>query len=92
MPIFDFNTQKMNTRLYGHTSGKEMFKVDEYNTRKKTTAGLSFFIISLLTIFYFGGAYIPTKPLIFMILSTIGLCIWFYFNLKQQLILRQGLY
>ena len=93
MPIFDFkDKQRLHTQLIGNTSGREMFKVDDYNNRKKTTGILIFFITGLLTLFYFCIQAIPTKILIFLIIITIGLSIWLYFNIKQQLRLREGLY
>lgn len=93
MAIFNFgNKQRLHTQLVGNTTGREMFRVDEYNQRKKTSIGLGFIIFGLLTLFYFFGKYISGKWLTFLIIGTLGLGIWFYFNYKQQRILRRGLY
>ena len=93
MSIFNFgNKQRLHTQLYGNTSGKELFKVDDYNNRKKTTGILIFFITGFLTLFYFCIQAIPTKILTFLIITTIGLSIWLYFNIKQQIRLREVLY
>lgn len=93
MSIFNFGKkQRLHTQLYGHTTGNELFKVDEYNNRKAITGVLSFAIFGLFTLFYFGIQAIPKKMLIFLILITISLSFLFYFNFKQQRILRERLY
>lgn len=91
--LFNFgNKQRLHTQLIGNTTGKELFKVNEYNERKKRTGVLSVSLIILFTIFYFYIQNIPTKILIFMIIITLGLCFWLYSNFKQQRILRGVLY
>lgn len=90
MGIFNFGRkQRLHTEIYGHTSGSEMFKIDEYNGRKKKTAFLSFIIIIILTIFYFLWDNIESKIRFFMILIVIGCLVYGYFNVKEQISLKE---
>ena len=91
--IFNFgNKQRLHTQLVGHTSGNELFKVDEYNQRKKTTALLILALVGFFTLFYFQIQYIPGKILFFLILVCLGLGVWLYFNMKSQFRLKEKLY
>ena len=46
--IFDFGSkQRMHTQMYGNTTGREMFQINEYNQRK-TTPDNNTYIASLL--------------------------------------------
>jgi hypothetical protein len=93
MGIFDFGKkQRLHTQLYGNTTGKEMFKVNEYNSRKKATIGISIMEVLFLTILYFYFSYIPNKFLIWVGLIMIGTGIYGYFNYIQQIRLRENLY
>jgi hypothetical protein len=93
MSIFNFGKrQRMHTHMIGHTSGKEMFQVDEYNQRKKTTIGVFLALAGFVTIFYFWIQYIPIKILIFMFLTMGGLVWYGYYNWTQQKRLREALY
>ena len=93
MSIFNFgNRQRMHTQLVGNTSGREMFKVDEYNERKKTSIGLTLFLLFMSTTFYFTFFSIPMKFRLFLILLTLGAGVFLYFNYKQQRRLREDLY
>lgn len=93
MSIFDFKKkQRLNAQLYGHTSGSEMFKVDEYNTRKKVTEAGVIFIVIMLSIFYFFWKDIPQKIIIWMIIITAISIVYCFFNFKQQKRLRERLY
>lgn len=93
MAIFDFGKkQRLHAQLVGHTSGNEMFKVDEYNQRKNTTFGCGFVLVLLFTVFYFAWNYIPTKILVFLCLIFIGVAAYGYYNFQQQRRLREKLY
>jgi len=93
MSIFDFGRkQRLYTQLHGTTTGREMFKVDEYNQRKKKTGGLSFVFFGLLTLFYFQIQNINTKFLIFLLAVFVGSGIYLYYNIKEQVNLRKLLY
>jgi len=93
MAIFDFgHKQRMHTQLVGNTSGREMFKVDEYNQVKKTTVILGTIIAIIFTLFYFGWSLIPGKIKFFMFLIFIGCGVWTYFNVNHQIKVRRSLY
>jgi hypothetical protein len=93
MGIFNFgNKQRLHTQLYGNTTGREMFKVEEYNKLKATTIGLSLVLFAFFTIFYFLWKHIPLKVLLFMIIVFLGLGVYLFFNVKQQRRLRENLY
>ena len=92
MGIFDFNKQTMRADLRGSTSGKEMFKVQEYNERKANTFKIITIEASLLTLFYFGYKIIPTKIFLFLIIICLGLGFWGFHNYKEQVKLRAKLY
>jgi len=93
MAIFNFgNKQRLHTQLLGNTTGREMFKVDEYNSVKKLSFILGFVMFVLFTTFYFCWNSIVIKIRIFMILIFIGCAIWTYFNLKHQTRVRDSLY
>jgi glucan phosphoethanolaminetransferase (alkaline phosphatase superfamily) len=93
MAIFDFGRkQRLHTQLVGNTSGREMFKVDEYNSVKRLTFLLGFVMVVIFTIFYFCWASIPKNIKIFMILIFIGCGIWEYFNIKHQIRVKESLY
>ncbi|MCK9429536.1 MAG: hypothetical protein M0R17_05990 [Candidatus Omnitrophica bacterium] len=88
--IFDFGRkQRLGVRLQGNTSGKEMFKIDDYNNRKKNTAILSFIVISILSVFYFFWNNIESKIRIFMILVVVGCLVYGYFNVKEQIRMKE---
>ena len=93
MAIFDFgHKQRMHTQLVGNTSGREMFKVDEYNQVKKTTVVLGTIIAIILTLFYFSWADIPSKIKGFMFIVLIVCGVWTYFNVNHQIKVRNSLY
>ena len=93
MAIFDFGKkQRLHTQLYGNTTGSEMFKVDEYNNRKKVMGILSFIEITLFTIFFFEIQYIPSKVLVFLTLIFVGCGIYGYYTIKELKGLRKRLY
>lgn len=93
MGIFDFGKrQKLHTQMIGNTSGREMFKVDEYNQLKRITFSLAGIMMVLFTIFYFAWDYIPTKIKVFMGLIFVGCATWEYFNVKHQIRVRESLY
>lgn len=93
MGIFDFGKrQRLHTQLYGHTSGGELFKVDEYNRRKTISFSIVVTNVILFTIFYFMWNDIPIKIKVFMFLGMVGTIVLGYFNLKNQKKLGEGLY
>lgn len=93
MPIFDFGKkQRLHTQLIGNTSGKEMFKVDEYNQQNKKIGGVVVFDFIIFTILYFYGGLIPIKFLIFMIILTMGLNYFGYSAYKNKQELKGKLY
>jgi len=93
MAIFDFGRkQRLHTQMVGNTSGREMFKVDEYNSVKKLTYGIGFIMGIIFTIFYFFFNNIPLKVKIFMGIIFLGCGIWEYFNIKHQIKVRKSLY
>ncbi len=93
MTLFNFGKkQRMHTQLHGSTSGSEMFKIDEYNQRKKVMGILSFIEISLFTLFFFEIQKIPAKLLIFLFLVFIGCGCYGYYNIKELKELRKRLY
>ena len=93
MSIFNFgNRQRLHAQLIGNTSGREMFQVDEYNQRKKTTIGIGIIIGLIATLLYFQIQNIPGKLLIFILLITAGLIWYGYHNWSQQVRLRENLY
>ena len=93
MSIFNFgDKQRLHTQMFGHTSGKEMFKVDEYNKVKQVTMSLCLALFLFFTIFYFGWSSIPLKFKGFMFIICILLGGWLYFNVKSQLKLKEYLY
>jgi hypothetical protein len=84
MSIFNFGKkQRLHTQLVGNTSGKELFKVDEYNKRKKGTMFIIGYEFLIATLFYVK---------LYLIFSMIGTFVFGFFNFKQQKILREGLY
>lgn len=93
MSTFNFgHRQRMHTQLYGQTSGKELFKVDEYNTRKAVTVYSLTMCIFIFLIEYFFITKIPFKFNFLLILAFIGFSYLGYINFKQQKRLREGLY
>jgi len=93
MAIFDFGRkQRLHTQMVGTTSGREMFKVDEYNHVKKTTFSLGALIFIILTIFYFFWSYIPGKIAGFLVIVVILAGVWEYFNVKHQIRVKESLY
>lgn len=93
MAIFNFGRkQNLGVDLYGHTSGKEMFLIDEYNQRKGFTLGLILILSGIFTIFYFGWDGISNNIKFFFGLVFLGLGIVLYFNLKNQIKMREDLY
>lgn len=93
MGIFDFgNKQRLHTQLLGNTTGREMFKVNEYNAVKKSLFGIGIFIFGFFAVFWFCWKLISTKVLIFLILIFIGLCYWFYHNFRELNRLKGLLY
>lgn len=93
MSIFNFkDKQRLHTQIYGQTSGDEMFKIDEYNTTKGYSFALGFIIFCLFTVFYFFWDKIQSKILFFLIIITVVLGILMYFNIKNQLRLKERLY
>jgi hypothetical protein len=93
MGLFDFgHKQRLHTQLVGNTTGREMFKVSEYNNVKKSLFGIGFFIFCFFTLFYFCWNNISTKVLIFLIIIFLGLCYWFYHNFKELNRLKGLLY
>lgn len=93
MSIFNFGKrQRLHAQLYGNTTGREMFKVDEYNQRKKTTGVLIAFILIYLTILYFNYSYMLNKVGLFFFLFFVIAGVYLFFNYKQQRRLREGLY
>lgn len=93
MAIFNFgNKQRLHTQIVGQTSGREMFKVDEYNQVKKLSFILGAIMLSIFTLFYFAWSYIPNKVKVFMGLIFLGCGLWEYFNVKHQIRVRESLY
>jgi len=94
MGIFDFGRkQRLHTQIYGQTSGKELFKIDEYNKSKKITIALITYLVFSFTLLYFGiGGMLSRKSLIFFIFTIVGVIIWLYFNYKNQKRLKENLY
>jgi hypothetical protein len=93
MTIFDFGKrQRMHTQLVGHTSGHEMFLVDEYNTKKKISTAIISYNIFLLTLMYFAFDFFKTKTGFFFILLGLISLGFGYFNFKSQRILRSKFY
>jgi hypothetical protein len=93
MTIFDFGKrQRMHTQLVGHTSGHEMFLVDEYNTKKKISTAIISYNIFLLTLMYFAFDFIKTKTGIFFVLIGLAGLGYGYFNFKSQRVLRSKFY
>lgn len=91
--IFNFgNKQRLHTQLVGNTSGREMFKVDEYNQVKRTTVTLGSVMFAIFTLFFFFWNSIPTKIRLFMVLIFLGAGTWTYFNVKHQIRVRESLY
>jgi hypothetical protein len=93
MSIFNFGRkQRLGIDLSGKTSGKEMFKVDEYNQKKRVTIGIFLYSLLIFTIGYFSFDSLKTKMGLFFIILLILSWVWFYFNYKSQIRLREGLY
>jgi hypothetical protein len=93
MSIFNFGKkQRLHTQLVGNTSGKELFKVDEYNKRKKGTMFIIGYEFLIATLFYFYWNNIQGNVKLYLIFSMIGTFVFGFFNFKQQKILREGLY
>jgi fatty acid desaturase len=93
MAIFNFgNKQRLHTQMIGETSGREMFKVDEYNQVKGLTFGLGAIMLGIFTLFFFAWNSIPGKIKLFLSLIFIGCGIWEYFNVKHQIKVRESLY
>ena len=92
MAIFNFKRQLLHTQLDGRTSGREMFKVDEYNQVKKTNAILGCVMFLIFTSFYFLWNSIGNKFKGFMAIIFVGCAIWFYFNMKHQIKVKRSLY
>ena len=93
MSLFNFgNRQRLHVQLMGNTTGKEMFKVDEYNKIKKISLILGFLVFWIFVCFYFGYKSIPIKLKGFLFI-VIFICIsWIYFNMKNQKNLKGSLY
>jgi len=93
MAIFNFGRkQKLHTQMYGRTTGKEMFKVDEYNKSKQILAGLGFMIFWIFVCFYFGYNSIPIKLRGFLFIVIFICLVWGYIIIKNQKRLKQDLY
>ena len=93
MSMFNFkDKQRLHTQLVGETTGKELFHVDEYNQRKRTTLALVLALVGIFTLMYFCWKMIPMKITVFIILAFVGLATYLYFNCKQQFRLRERLY
>lgn len=93
MGIFNFgNKQRLHTQMYGETSGREMFKVDEYNSVKKLSLTLGMTMFCIFSLLFFVNSLIKTKLGLFLILVFIGCGVWEYFNIKHQINVRRSLY
>ncbi len=93
MAVFNFGQkQRLHTQMYGRTTGKEMFQVDEYNQRKSSTAALGVISFLLLTSLYFSIGVIALKWVLFLTLLLSGVITAIVFNFKQQIRLRENLY
>ena len=92
MSIFNFGRQRLHTQMHGNTSGREMFKVDEYNHVKTTTYFLGTIMAIIFTLFYFSWNSIPGKIKGFMIIVLLVCGVWTYFNVKHQIKVRESLY
>jgi glucan phosphoethanolaminetransferase (alkaline phosphatase superfamily) len=93
MSVFDFGRkQRLGVDLYGHTSGREIFNVDEYNNSKKLTVCLVLIMLVIFSAFYFEWTSIPIKIKIFMGLIFLGCSTLGYFNIKKQIRIRESLY
>jgi hypothetical protein len=93
MAIFDFGKrQRMHTQVYGHTTGREMFQVDEYNTQMKAIGGAVAVDFMIFTMLYFFWNQIPSKFIVFMFIVAIGMSCLGYFAWKSKQRLRERLY
>lgn len=91
--MFDFGKrQKLHTQLIGSTTGNELFKVDEYNTRRKTTFLTGFICVCIFLIEYWYITLIPIKWNILLFMAFIGSAYFCYSNFIQQKRLREKLY
>jgi len=93
MGIFDFGKkQRMHTQVFGHTTGKEMFQVDEFNSQNKKIGSAVVVDFSIFAILYFYWSYITPKVIIFMlIIASVMGCVG-YFAYKSKRRLREKLY
>jgi len=91
--MFDFgNKQRLHTQLHGNTTGKELFKVDEYNTQNKKIKSAIVVNSFIFATLYFLINEIPLKLIIFLLLIVIFMFLIGYSGYKNKKHLKQNLY